>query len=157
MSSFFIFLTFHLLLKGNIISFSGIKSLTRFSLSLGRWLSKSGKVWLSSNLFNQLSIFTSLTIQLSKSSWVVELPNMLEVSVGSSKRISSDPEDIYQKFSSEEYAELMYLITQFHVQDPLVNAFIQFFNKYLKRDDYPLSSTSQVRRVFMEYLQFPNF
>ncbi|CAG8649390.1 2571_t:CDS:2 [Cetraspora pellucida] len=37
---------------------------------------------------------------------------------------SKGPEDIYQEFLSEEYAEFMHLITWFYVQDPLANAFI---------------------------------
>jgi hypothetical protein len=71
--------------------------------------------------------------------------------------IPSDFSDIFQEFPSEEYAEFMYMITRFRVQDPLANAIIRFFNKYSKRNDKPLPSTSQAGRVFMENLQLPNF
>jgi hypothetical protein len=71
--------------------------------------------------------------------------------------VPSNPEDIRQEFPSEEYAEFMYIITRFHVQDSLANMFIQFFNKYSNRDDKPLPSTSQNGRTFMENLQLPNF
>ena len=48
-------------------------------------------------------------------------------------------------------------ITKFHVQDPLANAFIKFFNKYSNRNDKPLPSTSQTGRIFIENLQIPSF
>ncbi|CAG8836726.1 10870_t:CDS:1, partial [Cetraspora pellucida] len=67
------------------------------------------------------------------------------------------PEDIYQEFLSEEYAEFMHLITRFHVQDPLANAFIRFFNKYSNRDDHLLPSTLQSGWAFIEDLNLPNF
>ncbi|CAG8756932.1 27501_t:CDS:2 [Gigaspora margarita] len=54
-----------------------------------------------------------------------------------------DPEDIFQKFPSKEYAEFMNIITQFHVQDTLANVFIKFFNKYSNRNNHPLSSISK--------------
>ncbi|CAB4444477.1 unnamed protein product [Rhizophagus irregularis] len=71
--------------------------------------------------------------------------------------IPSDFSDIFQEFPSEEYAEFMYMVTRFRVQDPLANAIIRFFNKYSKRNNKPLPSTFQARRVFMENLQLPNF
>ncbi|CAB4421733.1 unnamed protein product [Rhizophagus irregularis] len=71
--------------------------------------------------------------------------------------IPSDPNDVYQEFPSEEFAEFMHMITKFRVQDPLANAFIRFFNKYSNRDDKPLPSTSQVGREFVENLQLPGF
>ncbi|CAB5377307.1 unnamed protein product [Rhizophagus irregularis] len=65
--------------------------------------------------------------------------------------------EILQEFPSEEYAEFMYMITRFRVPDSLGNAFIQFFNKYSKRNDKPLPSTTLAGRIFMENLQLPNF
>ncbi|RGB28739.1 hypothetical protein C1646_767463 [Rhizophagus diaphanus] len=55
---------------------------------------------------------------------------------------SDDLTEILQEFPSEEYAEFMYMITRFCMPDSLSNAFIQFFNKYLKRNDKPLSLTT---------------
>src|SRR5687767_5956420 len=69
----------------------------------------------------------------------------------------TDAGDIYQEFLSEEYMEFMHMITRFHVQDPLANAFIRFFNKYSNRDDRPLPPTSQTGRAFIENLKPPNF
>ncbi|GES84109.1 hypothetical protein GLOIN_2v1783703 [Rhizophagus clarus] len=60
------------------------------------------------------------------------------------------PEDIYQEFPSKEYAEFMHIITKFHVQDSLANAFIKFFNKYSNRKDKPLPSTSQVVELLLK-------
>ncbi|CAB4391951.1 unnamed protein product [Rhizophagus irregularis] len=71
--------------------------------------------------------------------------------------IRHDPEDIYQEFPSEEYAEFMNIVIRFHVQDSLANAFIRFFNKYSNRNNRPLPSTSQSGRQFFENLQLPNF
>lgn len=71
--------------------------------------------------------------------------------------LPSDPESIHHEFPSEEYAEFMHMITQFHVQDTLANAFIKFFNKYSNRSDKPLPSTSQSGRKFVEDLQLPSF
>jgi len=71
--------------------------------------------------------------------------------------IPSDFSDIFQEFPSEEYAEFMYMVTRFCVQDPLANAIIRFFNKYSKRNDKPLPSISQAGWVFIENLQLPNF
>ncbi|KAF0545528.1 zn-finger domain-containing protein [Gigaspora margarita] len=68
-----------------------------------------------------------------------------------------DPEDIFQEFPSKEYAEFMNIITRFHVQDTLTNAFIKFFNKYSNRNDRPLPSTSKVGHTFIENLNLPNF
>ncbi|CAB5345933.1 unnamed protein product [Rhizophagus irregularis] len=70
--------------------------------------------------------------------------------------ISDDSENIQQEFPSEEYAEFMHMITQFHVQDSFANAFIKFFNKYSNRNDKPLPSTSQAGRIFVENLQVPS-
>ncbi|CAG8762502.1 19694_t:CDS:1 [Racocetra persica] len=67
------------------------------------------------------------------------------------------PEDIYQEFLSEEHAEFMNIITHFHVQDLLANAFIRFFNKYSNHNDYLLLLTSQTGQVFIENLNLPNF
>ena len=50
----------------------------------------------------------------------------------------------------------MHIITKFHVQDSLANAFIKFFNKYSNRKDKPLPSTSQVGQTFIENLQVLN-
>ncbi|CAG8743433.1 15510_t:CDS:2, partial [Funneliformis caledonium] len=72
-------------------------------------------------------------------------------------RIPIDSEDVYQEFSSEEYAEFMHMLTQFHIQDPLTNAFIKFFNKYSNHNDHPLPSTLQAVLVFIENLNLPNF
>ena len=69
----------------------------------------------------------------------------------------TDAGDIYQEFPSEEYMEFMHIIIRFRVQDPLANTFIRFFNKYLNRDDRPLSPTSQTGRAFIENLKLPNF
>ncbi|CAG8671540.1 17177_t:CDS:2 [Cetraspora pellucida] len=66
-------------------------------------------------------------------------------------------EDIYQEFPSEEYAEFMNIITCFHVQDPLANAFIRFFNKYSNHNDYLLPSSSLTGWVFIKNLNLPNF
>jgi len=71
--------------------------------------------------------------------------------------IPSNPDDMYQEFPSEEFAEFMQITTKFRVQDPLADAFIRFFNKYSNRDDNPLPSTSRVGREFIENLQLPNF
>ncbi|KAF0551139.1 zn-finger domain-containing protein [Gigaspora margarita] len=70
---------------------------------------------------------------------------------------SKEPEDLYQKFLSKEYAEFIHIVTHFQVQDQLANAFIQFFNKYSNRDDYPLPSSSQSGRAFTKNLNLPNF
>ncbi|CAG8819061.1 4202_t:CDS:1, partial [Racocetra persica] len=72
-------------------------------------------------------------------------------------RRQNDPEDIYQVFLSEEYAEFMHIVTKFHIQDILANAFIRFFNKYSNRNDYPLPSISQRGQEFIEDLNLPNF
>ncbi|CAG8710140.1 4298_t:CDS:1 [Cetraspora pellucida] len=68
-----------------------------------------------------------------------------------------EPEDIYQEFSSEEYAEFMHIITWFHIQDPLANSFICFFNKYSNRNNHLLPSTSQSGQAFIEDLNLPFF
>ncbi|CAG8810389.1 23686_t:CDS:1, partial [Dentiscutata erythropus] len=70
---------------------------------------------------------------------------------------SKDSEDIYQEFPSEEYAEFMNIVTRFRVQDSLANIFIRFFNKYSNRNDYPLPTTSQVGKTFIENLKLPGF
>ncbi|CAG8509658.1 13682_t:CDS:2 [Cetraspora pellucida] len=67
-------------------------------------------------------------------------------------RKPKEPENIYQEFSSEEYAEFMHIITWFHVQDPLANSFICFFNKYSNCNDHSLPSTSQSGQAFIEDL-----
>ncbi|CAG8597690.1 17252_t:CDS:2 [Funneliformis caledonium] len=72
-------------------------------------------------------------------------------------RIPIDSKDMYQEFPLEEYAEFMHMLTRFYIQDPLANAFIKFFNKYSNRNDYPLPSTSQARRAFIENLNLSNF
>ncbi|CAG8721078.1 7670_t:CDS:2, partial [Gigaspora rosea] len=66
-------------------------------------------------------------------------------------------EDINQEFPSKEYAEFMNIITRFHVQNTLANAFIKFFNRYSNRNDCPLPSTSKAGRTFIENLNLPNF
>ncbi|RIB21028.1 hypothetical protein C2G38_2177764 [Gigaspora rosea] len=66
-------------------------------------------------------------------------------------------EDINQEFPSKEYAEFMHIVMRFHVQDPLANAFIRFFNKYSNRDDHSLSSTSQGGWAFIEDFNLPYF
>jgi hypothetical protein len=71
--------------------------------------------------------------------------------------ILNNPDNLYQNFPSGEYAEFMHMMTKFHVQNPLANAFIRFFNKYSNRDDNPLPSSLQAGREFMENLQLPNF
>ncbi|CAG8543588.1 15698_t:CDS:1 [Funneliformis caledonium] len=71
--------------------------------------------------------------------------------------IPIDFEDVYQEFLSEKYAEFMHMLTRFHVQDPLANVFIKFFNKYSNHNDHPLSLTSQARRAFIENLNLLNF
>jgi len=69
----------------------------------------------------------------------------------------SNSEDICQEFPFKEYAEFMYMMIQFHVQDPLANVFIKFFNKYFNHKDKLLPSTLQARRIFIKQLQLPNF
>ncbi|RIB20124.1 hypothetical protein C2G38_2180082 [Gigaspora rosea] len=68
-----------------------------------------------------------------------------------------DPKDIFQVFPLKEYAEFMNIITRFHVQNTLANAFIKFFNRYSNRNDCPLPSTSKAGRTFIENLNLPNF
>ncbi|GES99535.1 hypothetical protein RCL_jg15032.t1 [Rhizophagus clarus] len=58
--------------------------------------------------------------------------------------ISNNPNNVYQKFLSKEFAEFMHIIINFHIQDPLANAFIQFFNKYLNQNNKLLPSTAQI-------------
>ncbi|KAF0512880.1 zn-finger domain-containing protein [Gigaspora margarita] len=68
-----------------------------------------------------------------------------------------DLEDINQEFLSEEYAKFMHIITWFHVQDPLANAFIQFFNKYSNCNNHLLPSISQGGWAFIEDLNLLYF
>src|SRR5436853_231851 len=71
--------------------------------------------------------------------------------------IPNNPNNMYQEFPSEEYAEFMLMMTKFRVQNSLANAFIRFFNKYSNRNDNSLPSTLQAGREFMENLELPNF
>jgi hypothetical protein len=68
-----------------------------------------------------------------------------------------DSEDIFQEFSLKKYTEFMNIVTWFHVQDPLANLFIKFFNKYSKHDDQLLLLTSQSEWAFIENLKLSNF